>query len=214
VLKHVEDPDSDKRFWATFLLTELVYPDALEPIAVRVFDVEPQIRRVARAAARAFAEISPALIVARLEAVAADPEESVERRLLAVQALGELRDPHSVPALIPLLEEPEQDVSAAVRAALCVVTRQDFGPSIDAWGAWWDLNFDRHRIEWLIDALMHDQLAIRAAAGEELKTTTKEYFGFFDDLPKRERERAQARYREWWNGVGRIRFNRSAIARS
>ena len=50
---------------------------------------------------------------------------------------------------------------------------------------------------------MHEQAALRAAAGEELKTITKEYFGYYDDLPKRERERAQSRYREWWNSVGR-----------
>jgi len=30
------------------------------------------------------------------------------------------------------------------------------------------------------------------------KAITKEYFGYYDDLPKRDRDRAQARYHEWW----------------
>ena len=101
-----------------------------------------------------------------------------------------------------------------MRGALTVITRQDFGASSQKWQAWWDANRDRHRLEWLIDALMHEQAALRAAAGEELKTITKEYFGYYDDLPKRERERAQSRYREWWNSVGRVRFSRASSSRS
>jgi hypothetical protein len=213
VLSHVEDPDIEKRFWATYLLTELLYPDVLDPIVLRVFDPEPRVRRAARAAARAFAEGHPSSIVERLELVAMDGGETLERRVLAVEARGEMREALAIPALMPLLDDPSPEVVAAVRAALVVIARQDFGTSSQKWQAWWDGNKDRHRLEWLIDALMHEQAALRAAAGEELKTTTKEYFGYYDDLPKRERERAQSRYREWWNNVGRVRFTRSASPR-
>ncbi len=213
VLSHVEDPDVEKRFWATYLLTELLYPEVLDPIVQRVFDAEPRIRRAARAAARAFAEGHPNAIVERLEVVATDGGESLDRRALAVEALGEMREALAVPALIPLLDDPNAQVAAAVRVALTAITRQDCGPSSQKWQPWWDVNKDRHRLEWLIDALMHEQAALRAAAGEELKTITKEYFGYYDDLPKRERERAQSRYREWWNTVGRVRFTRSASPR-
>ena len=213
VLSHVEDPDVEKRFWATYLLTELLYPDVLEPIVQRVFAAEPRIRRAARAAARAYAEGHPTAIVERLEHVATDGGESLDRRALAVEALGETREALAVPALMPLLDDPNAQVAAAVRVALTTITRQDFGASAQKWLPWWDGNKDRHRLEWLIDALMHEQAALRAAAGEELKTITKEYFGYYDDLPKRERERAQSRYREWWNTVGRVRFTRSASPR-
>jgi len=47
VLAHVSDGDVEKRFWATYLLTELVYPDVLETILVRVFDEQPRVRRAA-----------------------------------------------------------------------------------------------------------------------------------------------------------------------
>jgi hypothetical protein len=213
VLSHVEDPDVEKRFWATYLLTELLYPDVLDPIVQRVFDPEPRVRRAARAAARAFAEGHPATLVERLELVAMDGGESLERRVQAIEALGEMREALAIPPLIPLLDDPNAQVALAVRAALTAIARQDFGTGSAKWQAWWDLNKGRHRLEWLIDALMHEQTALRAAAGEELKTITKEYFGYYDDLPKRERERAQARYREWWNTVGRVRFTRSASPR-
>ena len=213
VLSHVEDPDVERRFWATYLLTELLYPDVLDPIVQRVFDPEPRVRRAARAAARAFAEGHPATIVERIELVAMDGGEALDRRVLAIEALGEMREALAVPALIPLLSDPGPEVSAAARVALVAITRQDFGVPAQKWQAWWDANKERHRLEWLIDALMHEQAALRAAAGEELKTSTKEYFGYYDDLPKRERERAQSRYREWWNTVGRVRFTRSASPR-
>lgn len=213
VLSHVEDPDVEKRFWATYLLTELLYPDVLDPIVLRVFDAEPRVRRAARAAARAFAEGHPQEIVERLEVVVVDRASSLERRVQAIEALGEMREALAVPALVPALEDPDAQVVSAARAALTAIARQDFGPAAQKWRAWWDANKDRHRLEWLIDSLMHDHAALRAAAGEELKTLTKEYFGYYDDLPKRERERAQTRYREWWNTVGRVRFTRSASPR-
>ena len=213
VLAHVEDPDVEKRFWATYLLTELLYPDVLDPIVQRVFDAEPRVRRAARAAARAFAEGHPGAIVERFELVAMDGGEAADRRVLAVEALGETREALAVRALIPLLDDPKAQVVSAVRAALTSIARQDFGASSAKWQAWWDTNKDRHRLEWLIDALIHEEAALRAAAGEELKTLTKEYFGYYDDLPTRERERAQSRYRAWWNTVGRVRFSRSASPR-
>jgi hypothetical protein len=213
VLSHVEDPDVEKRFWATYLLTELVYPDVLEHILLRVYDDEPRIRRAARAAARAFADGHPKVIVERLELVAMDGGEPRARRALAIEALGETREALAVPALVPLLDDPDTAVTAAVRGALMTIARQDFGTSSQSWRAWWEQNEGRHRLEWLIDALMHEHAALRAAAGEELKTITKEYFGYYDDLPKRERERAQSRYREWWTTVGRVRFSRASSAR-
>ncbi|MBS2020094.1 MAG: hypothetical protein JST00_44955 [Deltaproteobacteria bacterium] len=213
VLSHVEDPDEDKRYWATFLLTELIYPDVLDPIVNRVFDPSKRIRRVARAAARVFAETTPGPIVERLELIAMDASQPVQNRGLAIEALGETREPVAVPALMPLLDDPDRSVVDAVRMALIKISRQDFGTSSEKWRAWWTANKERHRVEWLIDALMHDMASIRAAAGEELKTTTKEYFGYYDDLPKRERERAQARYREWWNGIGKVRFSRPSSTR-
>jgi hypothetical protein len=54
---------------------------------------------------------------------------------------------------------------------------------------------------------MHENADIRRAAGDELKNITKEYFGYYDDLPRTERAAAQARYLQWWESKGRVRFH-------
>jgi hypothetical protein len=71
---------------------------------------------------------------------------------------------------------------------------------------WWDHHSTQHRVEWLIDALTHDVVDIRGGAAAELRAVTGEYFGYSADLPLRDRERAQQRYRDWWATDGRARF--------
>ena len=208
VLSHVQGADAESRFWATYLLTELVYPDAIDAAISRTFDEDTRVRRVARAAARALAEAHPQPVVERLGEIA--NTQSVVRRVQAIEALGETREPLAVPVLMPLLEDDVVVVVVATRAALVVITQQDFGRDTEKWLAWWDENRGRHRLEWLIDSLMHEQRALRGSASEELRTITKEYFAYYDDLPKRERERAQARYRDWWDNIGRVRFSRAS----
>ncbi|MDF2695327.1 MAG: hypothetical protein K0S65_3710, partial [Labilithrix sp.] len=208
VLAHVEGADIESRFWATYLLTELVYPDAIDSAIARTFDEDTRIRRVARAATRALAEAHPQPVVERLGEIA--NTQSVFRRVQAVDALGETREPLAVPVLLPLLEDDADAVVTATRGALVMITQQDFGRDTDRWLSWWSQNRTRHRIEWLIDSLMHDQRALRGSASDELRTITKEYFAYYDDLPKRERERAQSRYREWWENIGRVRFSRAS----
>lgn len=213
VLSYVDDADDDKRFWATYLLTELVYPEVLDAIVRRVLDENARVRRAARAAARAFAEVHPFTIVDRLGSIAVDRMNPAETRGRAIDALGETYEPLAVPVLIPILDDPDRDVAAAAQYALTAIARQDFGPSSRKWKSWWSQNSDRHRIEWLIDALGHDTAAIRTAASCELQSIMKESFGYEPELSKRDRERVQARYRQWWNDVGRVRFSRAASAR-
>lgn len=213
VLARLNDADERVRFWATYLLTELVYSEAVDALTQRIFDDRARVRQAACAAIRALAEVEPVLVVSRLETLARSPEQSRERRARAIEALGETKEVAAVPALLVLLEDPSSDVMPSVLEALGLVTRQSFGTSAVKWQSWWAQNHRRHRLEWLIDALMHDEPSVRAAASEELKTTTKEYFGYYDELPKRERERAQARYREWWGRAGSQRFERSRSLR-
>lgn len=208
VLAHVEDRDVHKRFWATYLLSELVYSESIDPAIKRAFDDEPQVRRAARAALRAIAEQHASVVVERLESIAKDDAISSERRAQAVEAIGDTRCPLAIPGLVALVSRSTEDVAAAARGALVLVTRQDFGSDAKKWQAWWQANQSRHRIEWLIDALTHDQAGIRAASSEELKSLTKEHFGYYDDLSKRERAQAQNRFREWWEQTGKSRFGR------
>jgi hypothetical protein len=210
VLANIENPDTDRRFWSVYLLTELVYPDAIDAAVGRVFDTDAKVRLVARAAARALAEAHPQAVVERLAAVAKNEREAKLRRIQAIEALGEAREPAAVGGLMPFLDDPSPEITTVTRNALVTITRQDFGADGKRWSAWWEANKSRHRLEWLIDSLMHDQRTLRGLASDEIRTITKEYFGYYDDLPKRERERAQARYREWWESIGKVRFSRAA----
>jgi hypothetical protein len=131
----------------------------------------------------------------------------VEHRLAALEHLTDLRDGRAVPRLIRRLEDPSPRIAQAVLESLTELTRQDFGKNPQAWYAWWESHAPQHRIEWLIDALMHESGPMRRAAGDELKALTKEYFGYYDDLPRKERAGAQQRYREWWESTGKARFS-------
>lgn len=201
-------PDPDLRFWATHVLGELRYPEAANAVLPRLFDDEAAVRRIARRSAASLVAAGAAgqPIVVGLDHLTQNQDESLPRRELAIETMGEIRSGVFVPTLIAALGDRVDEVADAARRALLLTTRQDFGREAVRWAEWWSANGPRHRVEWLIDALMHDMPSVRRAAGDELKQLTKEYFGYYDDLPKRERERAQVRYREWWEREGRRRF--------
>ncbi len=201
-------PDVEQRFWATHVLGELLFPEASNAILPRLFDDDLSVRRVARRAAQALSLAGAAGEPLRqsLDHTMLSLEEPMQRRLLAIEALSEIRVPVVVPTLIGGLRDKSEAIAEAARTALMVVTRQDLGKNPDVWTAWWGLHQDEHRIVWLIQALTHETPSIRRAAGDELKMLTREYFGYYDDLPLKERERAQARYLEWWRDDGQYRF--------
>jgi HEAT repeat protein len=208
LLVRTADADAHVRSWATRLLGEIRGPDAARAIAKRFTDEDEAVRRAALSGARMIqkdAESRKALRDALLKA-ANDDGLPTGTRLTILAALAGVRDPKSVPAIIPLLADPKPEVVKAAEAALTVLTRRQFGADIGRWTEWWDANGDRHRIEWLIDALTHVEQEIRSAAGDELKKITKEYFGYYDDLPRKERAKAQQRYRDWWESRGKAIF--------
>jgi HEAT repeat protein len=208
VLPEVSSKDPERRFWATYLLTELAYAEAVPAVVARLLDPREPTRRVARMAAKAIAEVAGEQLVAELDRIVRDPSAGPETRVSTIETLGEMRDALVVPVLIRSLADESQEVSIAARTALVILSRQDFGRDSKKWQSWWSSNSGRHRIEWLIDALTHEEGRLRRVAGQELKALTKEYFGYYDDLPRKERDRAQQRYREWWKAEGRARFRK------
>jgi hypothetical protein len=202
------DPDPEKRFWAAHALGELTVPGAASALLQRLFDEDVSVRRVARRAATLLLQARGAgsPLAEGLDRLGRDGAEPTSRRVLAIDTMGDMRAAAVVPGLISVLGDASDEVSEAARRALSLVTRQDFGRDAGKWREWWDANAGRHRVEWLIDALMHELPSMRRAAGDELKQLTREYFGYYDDLPKKERERAQTRYRDWWQREGRARF--------
>jgi hypothetical protein len=209
VLEEVASPDVSRRFWGTFLLVELPYAEGARLLVPRLFDPDPKVRLVARAAARSMVEVAHEALFAEIGRIVREQSTSRTARLGLLEALGDMREAKAVALLIGHLGDEDAEVSTVARRALIAITRQDYATETRKWLAWWGQNSSRHRIEWLIDALSDETPGIRRAAGEELKALTQETFGYYDDLPKRERERAQQRFRDWWASEGRARFVRS-----
>jgi hypothetical protein len=207
VIQRLEDPDPEVRGWSTYLASELPYAELIPRLIPRLHDSDPVTRASAAhamgAISRIFRDEVRATVLALLRAT--DPRQ----RASAMPVVAVLRDATIVPELVRSLGDPDPDVVAATHAALVHVTRQDFGPGAWPWVRWWEENRSRHRVEWLIDALTSERLDLRRAAGEELRTLTREYFGYASDLPVHDRQRVQQRYRDWWAVEGRTRFART-----
>jgi HEAT repeat protein len=201
------DSDPQVRTWATRLLGELPSPEAVRSVVPRLSDKNSEVRHAALAAARmllAHSDTQDRLSV-ELEQLVSSALSKVHR-LAGVRALLELRHAAAVPVLLPLVVDEDEEIAEAAHNALVGVTRQDHGRREDQWRTWWEAHRSRHRIEWLIDGLMHESGEIRREAGDELKSLTREYFGYYDDLPPAERAEAQDRYREWWEDRGKAKF--------
>ena len=203
VLERLADSDPEARGWATYLLAELPYVEALVPLLERLRDDDASTRVSAGRAIAAIARACPERVIGPLRTLGGSSEW--QEREAAMRAFGSVRDAWVVPDLILGLRDDAMEVVAAAHVSLVLVTRQDYGTEWRAWSKWWEQNSARHRFEWLIDALTHDASELRRAAGEELRALSRQYFGYASDLPARDRERAQQRYRDWWITEGRLR---------
>jgi hypothetical protein len=207
VLEQLASNDAETRGWATHLLCELPYIDAIPHLLPRLRDSDASTRVSAAHALAVIARSSPAAVRDALVGLAHD--QDADSRAAAMAVMARLREATFVPELVHALGDTDDRVVNAAHDALVQVTRQDMGTDARRWLRWWEQNAGRHRIEWLIDALVHDVTEIRKGAGEELRVLTKEYFGYAGDLPPRDRDRAQQRYRDWWTMEGRGRFRQS-----
>ncbi|MBL8683351.1 MAG: hypothetical protein JNK05_29555 [Myxococcales bacterium] len=205
----LESVDPEQRYYATLCLGEVVHPLAIARLGARLFDSDAPTRRIALEALRAYRKLPEFERVLRtLRTTLTDAAIPVERRRLAAQALADLRDSEAIPALLSGLTDSDPSVRSLSHRALVVLARQDFREDTRSWRDWWESAAGRHRIEWLIEALVHDDSSIRHEAGEELKKLSGIFVGYYFNLPRRERERAQQQYREWWEREGRSRFVR------
>jgi hypothetical protein len=192
---------------ALLVAGDLVHPDLLEAVTRRVLDPDGSVRFVALCALRAYARLPNfSSVIRALSEISERPGKDPRRQRLAVEALGELRDQRALRALISRLGDAQESIVQAAHRGLVELTLQDFGMSQRRWETWAQDHGQGHRIEWLIQGLMHADAAVRTVAADELKRTTQQYFGYHPALPKRERELAQRKYREWWEREGRSLF--------
>lgn len=204
----LDSRDVGIRYFAVLLAAEMPHRDLVGRIGRRVLDDDAAVRAVAVSALRACRRFDEevAEVLAHFRRVAGNDRAPATLRQTAIELLGELRDGDAVNVLVDVLAEAEPTLSRVARDALVRITKQDFGTAAQGWEPWLAKNAELHRIEWLIDALLHDDDVLRKEAGEELKTLTQEYFGFQSALPRKEREVVQRKYRKWWETHGRARF--------
>jgi hypothetical protein len=134
------DIDVDVRFWATYLLGELAYADAGIALLPRLFDENPTVRRIAVRSARSLVAAGDEGIPIRknLERMVGYAGEPLQRRLIALSTIGELKLYKSIPALIEVLSDPVDAIADAAVRALVAMTRQEFGRDPKRWTDWWE----------------------------------------------------------------------------
>ena len=206
----LDHEDADVRYYATILASEFVHPDLVQPVGRRLFDSDPEVAANAyRALSVLYACESEFIgLIERLRASARDRRE-LRSQVISIEALGRLRDAESFEFFVTLLAAPEDEVIRAAHASLVRLSCQDFGTSKKKWKSWFNKHGSRHRVEWLIDGLMHSDERLRRRAADELKHLTQEYFGYDPEAAKKQREAAQTKYRTWWQRVGFRMFVRS-----
>jgi hypothetical protein len=201
----------DTRYYATLLAPVFPHRELIAPLFELVFDPDEGVRSIVLDSLKGFRhfsrDVDEHLKIVRSRAQL--PQRDPNTRRIAARALGELRDPKSLAILVELLRESDPQLPDAALYALRVLTRHDFGRAYRKWASWTERNGARHRVEWLIDALLHPDEDVRSAASEELKAITQEYFGYHPSLKRREREIAQRKYQKWWDEEGKRRVTAS-----
>jgi len=194
-------------YYALLVAAELTHPDLLDPVARRLFSEDATMRALAIEVLRQQSRLPQFLLVLQaLADISARPGRDPERQRHAVEALAELRDGRALNALFVRLGDTDPAIREVAYQGLVDLTAQDFGDNAAKWTPWVEQVQGTHRVEWLIDSLLHTDASLRALAGEELKRVTQQYFGYHPALPKRDREVSQRKYREWWLSEGRRAF--------
>ena len=203
LIDRMSAPQRDVRFYATVCAAELRPRNAVFTLVERLFDQDYGIRELAIEALAGYplADLTQALAKARRAVSAEDPEQVAA----ATAAIVQLGDIDSIAELIDAIERADRGADH-VRKALVALTAQDFGLSGKKWRKWYDAAAKRHRVEWLIEGLLHKEDAIREIAINDLRRITGEYFGYHHDLPRKERELAADRWASWWREIGMRRY--------
>jgi hypothetical protein len=191
----LQHPDIEIRFYATYLISELIFPEAVALLARQLQDRDTDVRRIAVRVLSQFRSMAQfPLVVSELRKDLTHPEPRPRRG--AVEALGALADTQAIPGLVELLRDPDASVVEAARGALIHLTKQDFGLSERDWLVWWERNIHRNRLAWLVDGLVHKSPEVRASSGAELEELTGQSYGYTFDLPRKEREQIRRRFLE------------------
>ncbi len=201
----IKSSNHTTRFYAVFIFSKLRYPEAIPYLLEAIFDSSPKISLVAIEVLnryRSFPKFSIVLSRLRSELVSND----TDKVRISALSLGQFKDLESVPQLIKLLSSKSESVRDAALNSLRDICKEDLGTNPKDWTKWWQKHSKTPRILWMIEGLSHKDENIRYLSIEELRELTGEFFGYFYDAPKKERDKAVERWKEWWKSEGEKRF--------
>lgn len=191
----ISSSDESSRFFALHLAADLGHPQSINPIANVLFD--QAVKEAALLAIEAFRmrrEIQPL----RQSLVDGLSEGSDEDILIRVRALGHLHAAEAIEHLIALLKSKSADLKSASHFALVQIACVDFGIQPRKWNEWFKLRRQKHRAQWLIEALDQDDISLRQRAAEALRELSDQDYGFDAFGSERDRNLAKKRYQAWW----------------
>jgi hypothetical protein len=206
ILPLLESRDSDVRFYATFLFSEMKFPEALDGLTSRLFDNDRHIRGIAVDVIRGFAgypEYRWAIgqIIETLES----PSRDLDAKRLATATLGDLGEPGGVEPLIGMLDSVDETLVRTTRRALAKITFFDHGFARRRWSEWYNLYRNKTRIEWAIEGLANEDEGIRRSAWNYLSPRVEDVVETGPDGPVtyRDYKEIHDRLKRWWREEGR-----------
>ncbi|MBU1070652.1 hypothetical protein KJ975_13900 [Myxococcota bacterium] len=201
----IDSENPQIRMYATYLFLEIRFPDILFRIAEKLFDPEPSVRDVAARVIlsyeghREYAEIT-----SNLRGFLGHPDPSMQKN--TVDALGRMRDKHSIEAILQLLPSASTEIAGNMIRALRLITLRDFGSQLERWQSWWALNSQRHRVLWLIEGLRQNDEELRRDAIDELVRIVGETMDYDPEASMEFRESSVRRWVSWWEQKGRVQL--------
>ena len=200
----MDHADDEVRFYAAFVFQELRDPSCASSLAELAFDDAEDVRTIAMRVLETYA-LAPGFSQATKSIRNKLGDDDERRQRQAAQAVGTLRDVHSIPALIELLGHPDDTIRQTALESLCSITGQQHGVKPSRWHSWFETHRHRHRIEWIIDSLRHRELAVRRWAYDELVRITGHRVAHSPSGDKRAQSACVDAWVNWWEAEGRYR---------
>ena len=197
LIGEIENSDRVHRYSAVLALLEIHVPAALPLVFQAIFDQEVRISYLAIQVVSKHRD-TPGYdgILSSLKQFIGGDNQFYKTR--AMLASSQLCDKTSVPFLIEQLKDKSKETREVCLAALIELTKADFGYSVRKWNAWRATHGEKNRMEWLLDGLSHKSKRVRKSAQLELNERTGRYHSYQYDGSKSQRNRAVARWQEWW----------------
>ncbi|MBN2804877.1 MAG: hypothetical protein JXR91_17405, partial [Deltaproteobacteria bacterium] len=204
ILPLLESFDSEIRFYATYLFSEVASPDVLVSLVNRLFDNDRQIRTVTVDIVKKFSGLHEyKQVIENISMVLADNSTPLDKKRLAAEVLGDLQDKNAVLPLASMLGSVDGILAERCQKALIKITLNDFGYSERKWVTWFSNNRDLNRLEWAIESIIHQNENLRRAA----ITVVKDTIGDTIELPRppydfKQRQLLHDVCKKWWSETG------------